>query len=657
MARVKRTGVYDAEQYQNLIKAQDDLQKVWKKVDTPASLYQQRVIFVQADTGTGKDEGTLAMAERRDVFALQPHDALSQEMHTRAEQRGLLSMHIRSRMAGYSLIKDKPYEERKKIFLENSKIQCLHADRCHALINRVGSCRDVLCNEEDCEVYAYCKRSRYLSQFSKSAYMQYVNYSWQKLLTDPVGRGTVAKLLVERQQAVRSMPLFVIGEVEASQLLNTHRVSIQEIARGIEMWENNPAGEFYAMLEHVCRLSMQPEHRAEQIFDLFKTIDIDTARDQLGRIVEDGEIISLPAAIGAGLYEIETVADIHKLPRLYPVGWSIVEQFETMFKHAENPVVFFDGQQLEFSTLPELTTMVDTVVMQSATSDVTQIRNLIQTVRDDISFVVSGSERVSHHPNARIYKVNSGRYVRQSCFQYDKEWNVLGLQDKIRPHLRRILDILRETPGRKHVNTYKIIYEGDELEDDQLIGELRNLPDVSWSNWKSSYGLNLVGIPIIEFGTNEPSLAILKAECMKIYQMDTTPLDFRYTKHFRTATHEYAGMRTYEDKRVQVQYEQMVSMAQYQIANRNRPIRYGTRTIIYSCQPCPLLDDRVIWVSPAQLKGNLLELDIVDPDMKIVELFKEGWSNTEIAQKLSNDYDYQIHRTTVARKLKDAGLT
>ena len=637
--------------FQTITDAQDQLSAVWKKVDSPSVGYNQRVILLQSDTGTGKDESTLQMAETRDVFALQPHDNLSQQMNQRATERGLTTMHLKSRTAGAGKLEGKTEKERLDLFNTDNSIQCLYPERCDALIKRVGSCREVLCNKYDCPVYGTCRRNRYLSQFRKCATVQYVNYSWQKFLTDPVATGVLNKVLNSYKVMQKEQPMFVLGEVGAMELINSHFVSIEEIARGIDIWKDEPLGKFFSLLESICGLSIDPVERAERIYTQWTNIDLIQASKQLSKILIEDTALSLSKAVATKQYSIDTTTEIAKLPRLYQQGWTLIDRLEHMFTHASIPVVFFDGQSIEFNTLPQLSKLVDKVVMQSATANMGQVRNVLKAVTPEISFVSNSYERVRHHTGTRIFKVRTGRYVRQTVFEYDDDWKIVGLRDEIRPHLKRILSILQATPGAKHVNTYKPIYDGKALQEDELIQELRVLKDTTWSNWKSSYGRDLGGVALIEFGTNELSTEVLKTECQKIYQADSIPLDFSFTRTYKSDTHEYANVRTYNDSRVQEQYEQMVSMAQYQVVNRNRPVRNPARTIVYSNHPCPLIDDRVIWVEPHQLKGNLLTLEIKGDYGRILELAKEGMTNTEIAKIIG------VHRTTVGRELKKMGFS
>ena len=216
----------------------------------------------------------------------------------------------------------------------------------------------------------------------------------------------------------------------------------------------------------------------------------------------------------------------------------------------------------------------------------------------------------------------------------------------IRPHLESLLNLLQNTPGPKFINTYKPIYAGDALAYEPEIQALRALPDVEWSNWAAGYGLDLdPETLLIEFGTNEPSDAVLRIACAEVNLSDPVPLDFSHTDVHEHDGVRIEGVRVYADKRVQAQYEQMVEMSQYQMSNRTRPVRNASLVLIYSCQPCKWLDNRVQWITPDMLGGNLRELEIAAPLTEFqreksekqalaIELAKEGLSNAQIANQL-----------------------
>ena len=126
---------------------------------------------------------------------------------------------------------------------------------------------------------------------------------------------------------------------------------------------------------------------------------------------------------------------------------------------------------------------------------------------------------------------------------------------------------------------------------------------------------------------------------------DTEPLSYDFVDYHEHDGVRTEGVRTYTDKRVQAQYEQMVSLAQYQMANRTRPVRNPSIVLIYSSHPCKWLDGRVQWILPTMLGGNLRELEITDEKSEFqqerekkkilaIELAKEGMVNQEIAKQL-----------------------
>ena len=137
----------------------------------------------------------------------------------------------------------------------------------------------------------------------------------------------------------------------------------------------------------------------------------------------------------------------------------------------------------------------------------------------------------------------------------------------------------------------------------------------------------------------------MKQSCAEVYMSDSIPLDFSCVDFHEHDGIRIDGIRTYSDSRVQTQYEQMTSLAQYQMANRTRPVRNASVVLIYSSHPCKWLDGRVQWITPDLLGGNLRELVIEEPQSQFqrerdektelaIELAKEGISNTQIATQL-----------------------
>ena len=612
----------------------------------------------------------LMAAKENDVLSLNPHSRLSAQLTERAEDEGLDAFHIKSRLHGFDIIRELPLVERIAEFKKNPEVMCIHADRCQALLEQTANCKDVLCNAEQCEVYDFCSEHRYVSQIPKAAQCQSVFYSWLQLPTDPGSKGIVEQIMTARRKYDRADLLWVVGEVDASKLLNRHTVEVTEIQRGLGLWGDTPAGELYRLLGELCVPTWTANQRWDRLVADFHKIELSVVSRQLSKIpvkIQNGiEEVSVPTALAEELISIMNPTAISEIPRVYPPHWTLVEQIDRLLTYCANPEppIFFDGQALQFVTPPELHRKVDTYVMQSATADASQIENLLCMMADDIDFEVGTAARVEHHPDARIFKVATGRYVRTTCFVYDKEWCVVALKESIRPHLENLLRILQNTPGEKLVNTYKAIYDGDELKDDELIQALRAEPNIIWSNWAAGYGLDLDDdTTIIEFGTNEPSADILTAACAEIYMGDPIPLDFSFDEGHEHDGVRIEGVRTYKDSRVQRQYEQMASSAQYQMANRTRPVRNPSRVLIYSSHPCPELDSRVQWVTPDMLGGNLQTFAVAEPKTAFqrerdekkalaIELAREGLSNKEIAKQLG----YQS-QSSVANLLKGVDLS
>ena len=639
--------------YQSLESAQVENQRFWDFVVSPRTFdHNRQAILIQTDTGVGKDHTMLLEAKHNDIFSLNPHTGLSYQIHQRAQEQGLRSYHIKSRKHGFEKIADLSMDKRVEVFKEDEGVMCVHADRCQALLDRTGNCKDVLCNPECCDVYDFCSRNRYVSQIRKAAQCQVAHYSWVQLLTDPGSRGIVAQILNERKRAQRSHLVWVVGEVDAHKLLNRHTVSTVEITKGIETWADEPAGMLYRLLSELCMPHLTAGERWERLVGGFPRIDGKDASRQLSRIGARGlthtEEITVARAVTEGYVSVEDVQSIHAIPKVYPNNWTLVERLEHFLTYCQSPEppITFNGQSLEFVTPPDLHSMCDTYVMQSATADARQLEQLLTITADDISFHVARSERVEHHEGTRIFKVATGRYVRSTCFDYDKDWEVTGVNDTIRPHLENLLSILENTPGKKFVNTYKPIYDGDVLAEDPIIELLRAVPGVRWSNWAAGFGLDIdPETVLIEFGTNEPSEYMLKDACAEVYLSDPEPLSFASVNFHEYDGVRIEGIRTYSDERVQRVYEQITEMSQYQMANRTRPVRNASTVLIYSSHPCKWLDGRVQWVVPEMLGGNLRELEIEEPKTEfrrereekqglVIELAKEGLSNSDIATQL-----------------------
>ena len=651
-SRVKQTGDSEAV-YETLTNAEIHNQKFWDYIcDDGIFGRVRRAIHIPTDTGVGKDYAMLVEAKHNDMMSLNPHGGLTEQLHERSLERGLESYHIRSRLHGFSLIEDLPIEERIKVFKQNKDVLCIHADRCQALLDKTDTCKETLCNAEHCEVYDFCAEHRYVSQIRKAAQAQIAHYSWPQLPTDRGSAGIVAQIMKARADFSRGPLTWVVGEVDAVKLLNRHIISVAEIQRGIAAWREEPAGQLYRLLGMLCNQTWTPQQRWDRLIADYPQIDINIASRQLSRVpVWADDKLQEMSLLDALKYEVlsaNNAMDIEKWPRLYPKHWTLMQRLEQFLIYCTNPEppIHFNGLALEFITPPDLHQMIDTYVMQSATANSNQLKTLITMTDAHLEFHTAETQRVEHHEDARIYKVATGRYVRGTLFEREKDLKIVGIKETARPHFENLLNILQNTPGPKWVNTYKPIYDGSELEHEPIIQKLRLLPDVEWSNWAAGFGLDLdPETVVIEFGTNEPSEQMLKEACSEIYFSSDVPLDFSFTDGNENNGIHIAGVRTYNDSRVQAQYEQMVSLAQYQMANRTRPVRNASLVLIYSCHPCEWLDNRVEWVMPSMLGGNLREFEIPEPETQFqreksekkalaIELAREGVSNKEIAVQL-----------------------
>ena len=660
-SRVKQ--VSDSESvYESLETAEVNNRKFWDFILAPRDFdYNRRVMHIPTDTGVGKDYAMIMESRRNDVLSLNPHNRLSAQLCERAIEEDIEAFHIKPRHHGFDIIEDMDIPERIKAFKSNPNVMCIHADRCQALLDKTGTCKDVLCNADQCEVYDFCSENRYVGQVDKAAQAQLILYSWMQLPTDPGAAGIYAQILSKRKRYERRALLSVVGEVDASKLLNRHSISIGEIQKGISLWQDEPAGQFYRMLSGMCNSTWTPKQRWEFLIAEYPKLDGDATINQLAKfpMTQSNKVegITLIQALSEKLVSIQSLSDIETIPKMYPRHWTPVQWLEQFVMHCQNPEppLLFTGDTLEFVTPPVLHPMCDTYVMQSATANTHQLKTLLTMANEDITYYPATADRVEHHKDAKIFKIATGRYVRSTCFHYDKEWKVTGLKDKILPHLQNLLGILRNTPGPKFVNTYKAIYDGHELEGEPIINELLSVPDVVWSNWAAGYGLDLEpDTLVIEFGTNEPSEELLRQSCQEIYMSDSEPLSYECLDYHEADGIRIDGVRSYVDKRVQAQYEQMTSLAQYQMANRTRPVRNASLVLIYSSHPCEWLDPRVQWITPDILGGNLRELVIAEPETKFqrekhekqalaIELAREGMTNREIATQLGYKSPASVH--------------
>ena len=669
-SRVKQTG--DSEVvYETLSNAEIHNQGFWDYIcDDGIFGRERRAIHISTDTGVGKDFAMLVEAKHNDMMSLNPHGGLTEQLHHRSLERGLESYHIRSRLHGFSLIEDLSIPERIKVFKQNKDVLCIHADRCQALLDKTDTCKETLCNSEHCEVYDFCAEHRYVSQIQKAAQAQIAHYSWPQLPTDPGSAGIVAQIMKARAKYSRGPLTWVVGEVDAHKMLNRHIIPVSEIQKGIAAWRDEPAGQLYRLLGLLCNETLSPQQRWDQILSDFSGIDYSVASRQLSRVpvwVDDKlNEMKLLDALKYEVLKADNAIEIEKWPRLYANHWTLMQRFEQFLMYCANPEppIHFGGTHLEFITPPDLHSMVDTYVMQSATANSHQLKTLITMTDPQIEFYTAETARVEHHEDARIYKVATGRYVRGTFFEREKDLKITGIKETALPHFENLLNILQNTPGPKWVNTYKPIYEGDELAHEPVIMKLRLLSDVQWSNWAAGFGLDLdPETVVIEFGTNEPSEQMLKETCSEIYFSSETPLDFSFSDGSENNGIHIAGVRTYTDARVQAQYEQMVSLAQYQMANRTRPVRNASLVLIYSCHPCEWLDNRVEWVMPSMLGGNLREFEIPEPETQFqreksekkslaIELAKEGIPNKDIAIQLGYKSE-----SSITNLLKGVDLT
>ena len=669
-SRVKQTGDSEAV-YESLSNAEIKNQSFWEFIcDDGIFGRVRRAIHIPTDTGVGKDFAMLVEAKHNDIMSLNPHGGLTEQLHHRSLEQGLESYHIRSRLHGFSVIEDLPIPERIKIFKMDKNVLCIHADRCQALLDKTGTCKETLCNAEHCEVYDFCAEHRYVSQIRKAAQAQIAHYSWPQLPTDRSSAGIVAQIMKARSKYSRGPLTWVVGEVDAHKMLNRHIIPVAEIQKGIAAWRDEPAGQLYRLLGMLCNETWTAQQRWERLIADYPNIDNNIASRQLTRVpVWADDQLAEMKLLDALKYEVlsaDNAMDIEKWPRLYQRHWTLMQRLEQFLIHCSNPEppIHFNGINLEFITPPDLHQMVDTFVMQSATANSSQLKTLITMTDPHIEFHTAETERVEHHKDAKIYKVATGRYVRGTLFEREKDLKIVGIKETARPHFENLLNILQNTPGPKWVNTYKPIYEGDELAHEPVIAKLRLMVDVQWSNWAAGFGLDLdPETVVIEFGTNEPSEQMLKEACSEIYFASDTPLDFSFSDGFENNGIHIGGVRTYTDPRVQAQYEQMVSLAQYQMANRTRPVRNASLVLIYSCHPCEWLDSRVEWVMPSMLGGNLRAFEIPEPETQFqrekaekkalaIELAREGMPNKDIAVQLGYKSE-----SSITNLLKGVDLT
>ncbi len=481
---------------------------------------------------------------------------------------------------------------------------CEDPERCDAIEEKGGDASESICPQ--CSVYTTCQQRGFLSQPTSLNRAKTQIMALPELFFDPQYAETAEEILKQMDDTER---LCIIDGMEAHKLFPECNLSKKVLEEWSVNWQGNALGNFAKALLHAVEIKDIPHanavKRIRAVIQAFewqeeklnnqmcqvsvqgrvvkkRFVETDT-EEQLARfsitfeggafayipLDEDAkeklaakglpnhplpsfalnEEIKIPMsmtqAIRLGIFPVETVADILKLPTISPdPNWTYWHQLKFFFSHytrdADSPIRW-TGKMLKFWMPPVLHPNVKRLLLMSGNLSEQHLRRAFP----DENIEVRHSEPSAWVTGNRVFQIRTGIYPRKTILEYNDNLDFIGISKIGQRFFHGIYTEIERYPKFKHaIISYKAVAQ-------QLTHLEKNANVCAVAHFENTKGLNsafeeanvvwIIGTPTLPQGDIWKHSQIL-------FGNDKEPLFYD----------EDTEVGHYIDKRVKSVYEQSV---------------------------------------------------------------------------------------------------
>lgn len=516
---------------------------------------------------------------------------------------------------------------------------CEDPERCDAFEKKGGDARESICPQ--CPVYTQCQQRGFLSQVSLLKHAKTQIVALPQLFFDPEYADIAEEILIQMDEKER---LCIIDRIQAYNLFPGCRLSKKLLKEWSVNWQGSALGNFAKALLHAVEIKDKPHadavKRIRAVIQAFEWqqerlikqmcqinvrgkvieqgfVDPDTGRQLAQFTIEfEGDafayipidknaeeklttmnlpifgfkrfalneeikiLMSMAQAIQLGIFAVETVKNIQKLPTICPdANWTFWHQLQRFFTHytrnADAPIRW-NGKTLRFWVPPVLHPSVKRLLLMSANLSEQHLRRAFQ----DEKIEVHHTEPTGWIAGNKVFQIRTGTYPRKTILDYNSNWDLIGMSKTGQRFFRGIHAEIESDPSVKHsIITYKsIVLRLSALEKRKNVCFVTCFEEMDGLNaaLEETHVLWIIGTP-------ELPQELIWRRAQILFGNDKEPLSYEEDIEFGH----------YKDERVQSVYEQGVIAKLSRIVQRAKLDRLPNKKIVlFSSLALPQITDR-----------------------------------------------------------------
>ena len=516
---------------------------------------------------------------------------------------------------------------------------CEDPERCDAIEEKGGDAREIICPQ--CSVYTTCQQRGFLSQPASLNRAKTQILALPELFFDPQYAETAEEILKQMGDTER---LCIIDRTQAHKLFPICNLSKKVLKEWSVNWQGSALGNFAKALFHAVEIKVIPhadavkriravikafEWQEEKLINQMCQVNVrgrivmrgfvDTSTgEQLARFsiefkggtsayipinrnasekltVKGLPIYSLPSfalnenitifmpiaqAIQLGIFPVETVEDIQKLPSISPdPNWTYWHQLKFFFSHytrdADAPIRW-TGKMLKCWMPPVLHPNVKRLLLMSENLSEQHLRRVFP----DEKIEVRHSEPTPWIAGNRVFQIRTGIYPQETIIEYNDNWDFIGISKMGQRFFHGIRAEIEKDPNIKHaIITYKSIAA--------RLAHLAKKENVCFVTYfDNTKGLNaafeeanvvwIIGTPTIQ-------QKVIWQRSQILFGNDKEPISYE----------EDTESGQYKDKRVQSVFEQSVIPKLARVVQRVKLNQFpNKKVVLLSSMALPQITDR-----------------------------------------------------------------
>lgn len=516
---------------------------------------------------------------------------------------------------------------------------CEDPERCDAIEEKGGDARESICPQ--CPVYTQCQQRGFLSQASTLKHAKTQIVALPELFFDPQHAEMAEEILIQMDEKER---LCIIDRTQAYKLFPVCKLSQKLLKEWSVNWQGTALGNFAKALMHAVEIKNKPHANAvkrirtviqafewqqerlikqmcqvnvrgkviEQGFvdpdtgkqlaqftiefegDAFAYIPIDKNAEKkltamklpvfgFKRFALNEEIkilMSMAQAIQLGIFAVETVKDIRKLPTICPdSNWTFWHQLKSFFAHytrdADAPIRW-NGKTLRFWVPPVLHPNVKRLLLMSVNLSEQHLRRAFPNEKIEVHH----TEPTAWVAENKVFQIRTGTYPRKTILDYNSNWDLIGLSKMGQRFFRGIRAEIESDPSVKHsIITYKSI--ATRLSD---VEKKKNVCFVTHFEMMDSLHTAFEETHVLWIiGTPELRQELIWQRAQILFGNDKDPLSYEEDIEFGH----------YKDERIQSVYEQNVVAKLSRIVKRAKLDQLpNKKVILVSSLALPQITDK-----------------------------------------------------------------